>query len=444
MNAPDAATPIGKAASMSAPATATSADPAPSPKTALTHDSLARALREAVLAQDFGATRDAQDGGKPMRHFPSLDLAVAAYPEHGAPVWANVLFSREHPEGLVAAIPDNGGPVGNVRFLADTRDAAGNSVAWAPDSDWSAMRWTPLAGDTGPRMVAPYPASLLKLMLLAGLGRLVDQGRASWWQPLSYRGRERLVTDWAYDMVTWSSNEATSALVTLMHAAGAIRREIGRDGGREVHNELHTLFASLGLTTLRFANTTADGGWGNGAGSGVGQLQMTAWDTVRLLWWLDPMAPSAPWLPADAPRLSPESRNQMLRALEDQALHEILSSDALGGVPGWVPGLPARLPGKWLRPGGALHAGERDYPGDLRRFAIGGEVWFAHKTGNTENYASNAGIVSGIAPRRRHYAISLLSNLGARYAPDPRCATTWRIPALGAAIDARLASWLET
>ncbi|MBO9687919.1 MAG: hypothetical protein J7598_15035 [Mitsuaria chitosanitabida] len=434
MSAHEASTPSGTAAATTGTAPARSAD------LALTHDTLARALRDAVLAQDFGATPDSQDGGKPMRHFPSLDLAVVVYPERGAPVWANVLFSREHPEGLIARIPADAGPVGEVRFVADTRDAEGNSIAWRPDSDWSAMRWTPLAGDAGPRMVAPYPASLLKLMLLAGLGRLVDQGRASWWQPLSYRGRERLVADWAYDMITWSSNEATSALVTLMHATGAIRRE----DGREVRNDLHRLFESLGLTTLRFANTVADGGWGNGAGSGVGQLQMTAWDTVRLLWWLDPTAPAAPWLRADAPRLSPESRNQMLHALEDQALHEVLSSGALGGVPGWVPGLPSRLPGKWLQPDGSLHAGEVSMPGDLRRFAAGGDVRFAHKTGNTENYVSNAGIVRGISPRRRHYAIALLTNLGARYAPDERCATTWRVPALGAAIDARLAAWLET
>ena len=202
---------------------------------------LAAMLREAVLAQDFGATPDPQDGGRPIRHFPSIDLAVVAFPKHGQPVAANVLFSREHPKGLVADIPPDFGAVRNIRFLADQRDPDGNSIAWRPGSDWSAMDWVPLAGAVGGgggRVVAPYPASLLKLMLLVGVGRLVDEGRAGWWQPLSYGGRERVVADWAEDMVTWSSNEATSALVTLMHAAGAIRR----DGGREVRNELHALF----------------------------------------------------------------------------------------------------------------------------------------------------------------------------------------------------------
>ncbi|MET0209238.1 MAG: hypothetical protein ABW220_09345 [Burkholderiaceae bacterium] len=406
---------------------------------ALTPASLADALREAVLAQDFGATRDAQDGGGPIRHFPSLDLAVAAFPAQGDPVYANVLFSREHPRGLVATIAADAGPVTDIRFLADARDAEGTSIAWHPDSDWPSMRWRALSGSEGARVVAPYPASLLKLMVLAGVARLIDQRRAGWWQPLSYQGRERSVSDWAFDMIAWSSNEATSALVTLLHATGAIRR--GAAG--EVVNELQDLFQRLGLPTLRFANTTAVGGWGNGAGAGVGQLQMTAWDTVRLLWWMDPTAPPPPWLDPQAPRLSPESRNQAMHALQEQALHTILSSGTLAGLPGWLNGLPARVPARWIQPDGALRAGDLTYPPDVRPAALAGDAWFAHKTGNTENYASDAGIVRGIAPRRRHYLIALLTNLGSRYAPHPVCSTTWRIAALGAAVDARMADWLE-
>ena len=54
-------------------------------------------------------------------------------------------------------------------------------------------------------------------------------------------------------------------------------------------------------------------------------------------------------------------------------------------------------------------------------------------------YASDAGIVKTASA---HYLVAVLTNLGRRYAaPDParpaadsRCATTWRLPALGAAI----------
>ncbi len=105
---------------------------------ALDAASLAEALRAAVLAQDFDATRDPQDEGRSIRHFPSIDLAVVAFPERGAPVAANVLFSREFPEGLVADIAAGAGAVRNIRFLADQRDAEGNSIAWRPASDWSA------------------------------------------------------------------------------------------------------------------------------------------------------------------------------------------------------------------------------------------------------------------------------------------------------------------
>jgi len=86
--------------------------------------------------------------------------------------------------------------------------------------------------------------------------------------------------------------------------------------------------------------------------------------------------------------------------LRRQQLDQVLSSGALRGLPGWVPGLP-------------------DAPA------------FAHKTGNTDNYASDAGIVQ---LGSTHYIVALLTNLGRRYAAHPGCATTWRLPALGAAI----------
>jgi len=357
---------------------------------------LAELLRRAVLAQDFGATPDPFDGGRALRHFPSIDLAVACFPAGGAPVFANVLFSRQHPQGLVAGMAAGAGAAQGIRFLADQQDAQGRSIAWLPEApgvDWQRLDWLPLYGDSGPAVVAPYPASLLKLMVLVGLAWLIDQGRSRWDAPLSFEGQCRAVRDWALDMTAISCNTATSALVMHLHAIGAIRR----DAQGECHNEVQQLFARLGLPTLRLVNTRPDGGWGNAAGAGVGQLQMTAWDTVRLLWWLDPDAPAAPWLPAHAPRLSAESRGQVLRALEAQTLRVLM---------------PERLEAS------ALH--------------------FAHKTGTTENYASDAGIVRAVAPRRRHYLIAMLSNLGSRYgAPEAR------LPALGAAIDAALEPWLE-
>jgi hypothetical protein len=136
---------------------------------------------------------------------------------------------------------------------------------------------------------------------------------------------------------------------------------------------------------------------------------MTAWDTVRLLWLIDPQAPPAPWLAAAAPTLSGPTKARLLAVLATQQLDEILSSGALRGLPGWLPGMP-------------------DAP------------VFAHKTGTTENYASDAGIVA--TPGGLRYVVAVLSNLGSRYRPrfvgadDDRAATTWKLPALGAAVHA--------
>ncbi|KQW51119.1 MULTISPECIES: serine hydrolase [unclassified Roseateles] len=368
----------------------------------MTSSDLADALRTAVLAQRFETTPDQLQGGAPLGWHPSVDLAVAVFPRGAAPVCANVLFSREHPNGLVASFDATTGAVDNVAFHADVRDAAGDSIAWLPGSDWRRIAFPAWFG-SGPRFVAPYPASLLKVMVAVGVARLVDQGRSDWALPLTHAGKTRPSADWLFDMITVSSNEATSALVAHLHERGAIRRESGRDG----HNELHDLFAAERLPGLRIANTRADGGWGNGAGSGVGQIQMTAWDALRLIWRLDAGAPPPHWLPADAPPLvSAASRDVLRRTLDSQKLHHNLSSESLRTLPGWVPGIPAR---------------------------------FAHKTGNTQNYGSDAGIVHDDATGL-HYLIAVTTSLGTRYAPHPEASTTWRLPALGAAIHA----WLKT
>ena len=378
------------------------------------HAALAQALLAAVRAQHFEATPDAWRGGAAVARFPSIDLAVAAFPHTGAPVWANVLFSREHPAGGVAAIDARAGSVGNIGFDADVRDAALESIAWRADADWSNIEWRalPLHGagaERGPasarrpgsehsqglkRFVAPYPASLLKLMVAVGVGLAVDRS---------------LLAEWPADvepMLVTSDNDATDRMVALLHRENSIE-------------PLNQRLRELGLAMLQLNGTTAAGGWRNGDGAGVGMIHMTAWDTVRLLWLLDEQAPAAPWLQAAAPfgepptpLLQPASQRHLHALLRRQQLDEVLSSGALRDVPGWVAGLP-------------------DAPA------------FAHKTGSTDNYAADAGIFhSGAADSRDasdagaeiHYLIAVLSSLGRRHAPHARCATTWGLPALGAAV----------
>lgn len=316
---------------------------------------------------------------------PSLDLALVVFGPSGSWQAANVLFSREHPQGHAATLPADAAALRGVRFDADLRDAEGHSLAWQPGADWAALRWQRLHGPAqgAPRFVAPYPASLLKLMVAVGLGLAVDRGLLPAW-PAE-----------AAPMITISCNEATDACVALLHRCGLLG---------PAHNALNETFARYGLPTLQLNDTTPAGGWRNADGAGVGHVHMTAWDSVRLLWLLDTAAPPAPWLPAGTPPLlQPASREHLRALLAAQELDEILSSGRLRGEPGWVPGLP-------------------DAP------------VFAHKTGTTDNYASDAGIVQGAGGP--HYIVAVLSSMGRRFAATPACATAWELPALGAAVQA--------
>ena len=446
-----------------------------------THAELAQAL--------LGAVRQSLADAPRFDPSPNLDLAVVALPHDAPPIWANVLFSRDFPEGLVADIDTQAGAVQNLRYLADARQGSdGTSVAWVAGTDWRQLpadTFAPLAGSGAKRFIAPYPASLLKLMVAVGVAHLVDAGRADWDEPWPFGqaqgGLAPTVAQWAEPMITTSSNEATSALVALLHARGLIRRAGWLPGsmdgeaaaGAEVANGLHQMFEAQGLSTLRLANTRPDGGWFNSSGAGVGQLQMTAWDTVRLLWRLsepilglpampampgtlaaagsrapvpapdadpDAIAPPAPWLPAhSAPLLQPDSRQRFWRWMRGQALHQVLSSGLVAGLPGWQPGIPAAVPARWLRTDGQASAGGQLWPGDLRPLQAKAEVVFAHKTGTTASYVSNAGRVVSLQPGGRRYLIALISTLGSRHAPHADLATDWCVPRLGAAVD----GWLK-
>ncbi len=399
----------------------------------LTQESLAQGLLDAVRAQRFETTPDPLDGGRPLRQPPSLDLAVIAFPPGGGAVAANVLFSRDHPQGLVAPTPAGCGAQQAIAYLADLQDEAGVSIAWQPGADWDALPWRALHGQ-GPRFVAPYPASLLKLMLAVGLAHGVDRGLVRLDEVWGHEGRARPVRAWQFDMLAVSCNTSTSALVALAHARGLL------DAETQGPHALHRLFALLGLPTLRFASTRPDGGWGNAAGAGVGQLQMTAWDTVRLLWWLDTEAPPCPWLPPDAPRLQATSREALLAALRGQGLDTVLSSSSLSGLPGWQRGIPNALDAAWRLPDGSAEVGDYRFPPGPQPAA---EVLYAHKIGNTENYAADAGIVRSLRAGGRHYLIALTSNLGQRYAPTPGGSGPWGLAGLGAAVDALLKRSLE-
>lgn len=348
---------------------------APADEPAMQDAALAQALRAAIEAQDFASTRDSWQSDAPLGLHPNIDLALAVFPPAGPPRWANVLYSREHPHGVVADVGDDAGAVRNVQFLRDLQDTRGDSVAWLPGADWSTLPFTPMAGPGPLRFVAPYPASLLKLMVAVGVALAFDRGHGEWPAALE-------------PMIVYSDNRSTNECVALLHRCHGIET-------------MHDAFAARGLATLQLNDTTPAGGWRNADGAGVGHIHMTAWDSLRLLWLIDAAAPPPPWLPPGmAPLLQPATAARLHDVLRRQQLDETLSSGTLKHLSGWVPGLP-------------------DAP------------VFAHKTGNTDNYASDAGIVQ---QGRTHYIVAVLTSLGRRYAPVAAAATTWRLPSLGAAV----------
>ncbi len=153
--------------------------------------------------------------------------------------------------------------------------------------------------------------------------------------------------------------------------------------------------------------------------------------------------------------LAPASRALLHGLLRDQAFHDALSTTAICGERGVAPGIPALLPARWVAADGSVTLDELRRPRDARPCNAAAEVLFAHKTGQTLNYGSDAGIVTGIPGRaRRHYIVALFTNLGYRYADRERAGGplpclaegvcyTQRIPALGARIDALMRGWLE-
>lgn len=403
--------------------------------TPFTHAELAAALREALRTSLNEAPR--------FDPPPTLDLAVVAFPNQAPPVWANVLVTRGHHEGVVARIGPDASAVQDIRYLVDPTDEQRRSIAWQPGADWTRLTGLRTLHGTGPfESIAPYPASLMKLMVAVGVGLLVDQGRAAWDEAWTWSGRTRAVRQWADGMITESRNDDTSALVALLHARGLIEE---RDGA--TRNGLHEAFATFGLPTLRLDRTRADGGWLNRDGSGVGHLQMTAWDTVRLLWLMLPAVmpdcPRPPWVAqGQAPLLKPDTAAEIWKLLDEQALHEVLSSSVAVGVPGWRAGIPAAIPSRWVGADGRVAAADRRWSGDVRPLQARASVRFAHKTGTTENYVSDAGWVRSLQPGGRRYLVALLGTLGSRHAPHPELATDWCLPELGKRLDDWLAQRL--
>src|SRR5436305_7575110 len=235
-------------------------------------DALAAKVLADMQSVHFERVVDFANGGGRIAHVPNVDVAVIALDRQGrATAAADVLLSRDYPRGQIVPLDANWGTTA-VRF-----------TRWRQSSfDGSQGRGTDIVGgrSSAPlHFMAPYPASLFKIMVAYEVMRQVDRGRMHLGSRLRYAGSPAsslcapgtsTVRRWIDSMLTWSSNQAACALITRLHRLGAIATLNGDLRG-------------LGLGTLQVNGTRPS----NGANWQDGQLNMTALDTARLFWLID-------------------------------------------------------------------------------------------------------------------------------------------------------------
>jgi beta-lactamase class A len=425
---------------------------------------LLAAVRNAHFADviDFGAGNEERPvkahlgiPAKKIAQPPNVNVAVLQFDEQGNLAdRAFVILSRDYPGGLVVPLDENLGASG-VRFLRWDIDRANGGTFSRDGEPLTTKGWTnnpPLTAaddlvpgrENAPIIFAPpYPASLFKLMVAFHVMRMIDAGKISLDSEYIFtiegaKPDARKIRNWIDAMITVSDNHATQALLKMFHDKNEIAA-------------LNEEFRALNLGTLQINKTSPK----DGRGWQTDQINMTAFDTARLLWLIDG-GPGELWLdankkPVTAKFLSDESRAFLKKTLGEQAFNEALSTANFPGGKNVRAGIPSRVAERWISPtNGHVVADGTDFGVDIRAANAQAEVAFAHKTGLTFNYGSDAGIVKSLPGKPfRHYVVALLANLGQRYADDifaankkfpadanvPPLAYTQKIPALGKAID---------
>jgi hypothetical protein len=427
------------------------------PSTSLAqHSSLERGLLSAVRAAgfedviDFGPVEEAcpyqswcPASSPAVSRPPNVDVAVIELRRNGrARRAANVVLSRDYPEGRMVPIDRNLG-ARDVRFRRWDIDRW-NGGTFASDGTQTATKgWA----DNPPRtaaddivagreqaaleFMAPYPASLFKLIVAFHTLRLVDRGvldlDASYaYDPAGGCGgaapgseTNRRWLDW---MITSSDNRAACALLKQLHGLGEVAG-------------MNAELGDLGLGTLQVDGTSAQTG-------GIwqpGQIHMTALDTARLLWLIEG-GPGVLWNrpdghPVTERLLSDSSRALLRHLLAEQGFNDALSTTNFCGLEYPSPGIPQRTAERWIDPDdGTVTVAGIPYGQDVRPCNAAAEVTFAHKTGLTYNYGSDAGIVQSLTGKpSRRYVVAFLSNLGYRYS-DARFATSEALPCFGVGV----------
>ena len=371
---------------------------------------------------------------------PQVDVAVIELNAANRAVdAANVLMSRDHPDGVVVPLKRDL-DAGAVRYrkwdLARWDGTGGKSWTdpWPASEDVVAGR-----EDAPLQFMSPYPASVLKVMVAYGILRLVDRDALGLDDPVTYTvasGQQcyapgadttETVREWMTLMITESSNVATCALIRTLHQEQALE-------------ELNRHFAEIGVPSLTLKGTNPEGGsWSGGRGVFMGAL-----DTTKLLWLVDG-GPGVLWRAPSgrkvtAAELSADSRRFFKYILSEQGFNEVLATTNWCGAtlgenfpdadrPYPVSGIPTATPELFILPDGTVEVEGVPYGQEVGPCNAQAEVVFSHKTGLVYNAGADAGFVHELpGERRRDYVIAVFTNLGNRFT-DPVMNTAFTDPA---------------
>lgn len=400
---------------------------------------LAAALRDA----GFDNLVDFNDvvGGEaqPAYALPNVDVAVIELGARGKVRGAaNVVYDRDSPNGYRVRINQRSLSTRGVQFSAWNGEQWDTQEAWDAGPSNNEILVSPEV--TQKEYMLAYPASVLKVMVGYSILRLVDRGKLSLRETVTFHksdgescyygpsnptgqepppkanGAQDSVRGWMDQMITVSDNFATCVLLQKVYDEGNLRAA-------------NRHFRSIGLNTLRMLPSVPS----VGSGWSSGRMTMGALDTSRLLLIVNG-SPGQLWrangraITADGV-LSPRSQSYFKRVLGQQSFNEVLNPVNLCGSSDAVQGIPSTVPQRWVDPdtGNVVtYDGDLviDFGYDTRPCDEAAEVRFKHKTGLVTFAGSDAGIVKALPGEDgRQYIVSVFSNAGYRFG-DPDWATS--------------------